>query len=229
MSRSVNRPVVALFGGTFNPPHKGHLRMAKRVVEEISADKVLFIPAFISPHKAAASAIMINPATRLEMTELLVDNMETYAVSPVEIARGGKSFTIDTIRELKEGALADSDLYLILGEDSFRDIRSWKDHKEIFKEVSIVVLARQNAQKLTNKSLDKILNIELSLDFCYDFKDGTFISENSRKVLLIEDFREDISSTAIRAMISQKCDDSRLGEFLTKPVLEFIKAGSLYK
>lgn len=221
------KQTTALFGGSFNPPHIGHIKMAKRVAEEISAHKVMFIPANLSPHKTAAS--VINPAARLKMTELLVAHIDDFTVSPVEIARGGKSFTIDTITELKGGAMAHDDLYLILGEDSFMDIKSWKDYKEIFKEVSIVILARKNDKKLSNNKLKDILNIELSLDFCYDFKDGVFLGDNGKKVILIDDFDENISSTAIRKMIANNCDDSELNEVLTKPVLEFIKSSSLYK
>src|SRR3972149_1163139 len=105
---------IAVFGGTFNPVHYGHLRVAEEAREALGLDKVVFMPTFITPHKAAAE--ITPPEVRLEIVRLAIEGNPGLEVSDMEIKRGGRSFTIETLRELKK----DKSLVvsLIVGNDS---------------------------------------------------------------------------------------------------------------
>ncbi len=108
---------LALFGGTFDPVHTAHLRMAGMLADALSLDTVLFMPTFVPPHKAKGE---IAPAEhRIQMCELATASDPRFLVSDLEIKRGGASFTVDTLRELKK-LYPDAQLYLFVGADMFK-------------------------------------------------------------------------------------------------------------
>ena len=132
---------IGVFGGTFDPPHIGHLLAASDAYDALGLDRVLFIPAAGQPLK---SAIMASPADRLAMVERLVAGDPRFAVDPIEIERGGLSFTVDTLRALHErwrpeGALA---LVLLLGADAAATLPQWREPAEVAALAEVVVLSR---------------------------------------------------------------------------------------
>ena len=130
---------IGLFGGTFDPIHWAHLRSAEEVREAFSLDRVLFIPASRPPLKKKHPGA--SAEDRLEMVRLATARNPAFRVSKVELARPGKSFSIDTIRHFVHRQPKDSH-YFILGFDAFRQIGSWKDFKEIFPLCHLVVTSR---------------------------------------------------------------------------------------
>ncbi len=130
---------VGVFGGTFNPPHCGHLIVAESVRDTLRLDSVLFIPAAQSPHKGVQS---LAPARdRLEMTRLAVAGNSGFEVSDLEMQRGGTSYTVDTLREvalLRPG----SKLKLLIGADNLFDFGGWKSPADILELADLVVLTR---------------------------------------------------------------------------------------
>jgi len=130
---------IGVFGGTFNPPHTGHLIVAECVREAIGLGKVLFIPSSISPHKQDLN--IIEGGHRLEMLKCAVQDNPYFEVSDIELQRGGVSYTVDTLRQLKKAYLPDS-LHLIIGMDNVVDFPSWKEYEEIKNLACVVVIAR---------------------------------------------------------------------------------------
>jgi nicotinate-nucleotide adenylyltransferase len=129
---------VGVLGGTFDPIHVGHLAAASAAIECANLDRVLFVPSAQPPHRAAALA----PAgDRLEMCRLAIAGEPRFEVSDVEIRRGGRSYTVDTLRELKRIQPAD-ELFLILGWDAARLLRTWRDPKTVIDLASIVIISR---------------------------------------------------------------------------------------
>jgi nicotinate-nucleotide adenylyltransferase len=124
---------VGIFGGTFDPPHIGHLVMARRAVEQLELKKVFFVPANIPPHKNLPIA---SAEHRLNMIRLAVIPHKDFEVSTCEIERGGISYTIDTIRFFLDNVWA-KEFYLLIGEDSAIHFSSWKESEEIKKLVKI--------------------------------------------------------------------------------------------
>jgi nicotinate-nucleotide adenylyltransferase len=146
---------IAVFGGTFNPVHYGHLRLAEEVREACALDSVIFMPSFITPHKNSDA---LTPASvRLELLKRATADNPGFSVSDLEIRREGRSFTVDTVRELlKEPA---TQVSLILGSDSFNDIRSWHEYQALLQLASFIVVPRPNHP---SRPLEEALTVELA-------------------------------------------------------------------
>jgi nicotinate-nucleotide adenylyltransferase len=129
-------PRLGVFGGSFNPIHHGHLLVADEVLEALGLDRILFVPAATPPHKPVAE--MAPASARFEMTRLAVAEHPRFAVSEVELARPGPSYTVDTLRALApEGAL-----HLIIGSETFLDLLSWREPREVVRRARLVVVPR---------------------------------------------------------------------------------------
>lgn len=211
---------IAVFGGTFNPIHLGHLRIAEEVRERLSPDKVLFIPAFTPPHKTDET--LPPPDKRLEMTRLAVEDNPDFGVSDMEIARKGVSYTIDTVRELKRGKPGLL-ISLIVGSDSFNAITTWHDFDGLIKEASFVVVPRPGHAL---KGPDEALPVELAGKFWYDANKGVYTSSLGTSVTCLDTTLMAISSSDIRKRISE----GRSVRYLVpKRVADFIAKQGLYK
>jgi nicotinate-nucleotide adenylyltransferase len=134
---------VGLFGGTFDPPHLGHLALAEWAREQLALDRVVFMPAGTPPHKRART---LSPTThRLAMTRLATRGNRRFTVSALEADRSGPSFTVETLRELHvrhPGAR----LYLMMGADSLAEFSSWHKPDEIRKLATLAVAVRPGAR-----------------------------------------------------------------------------------
>ena len=133
---------IGILGGTFNPIHLGHLAAAEEVVDRLGLDQVLFIPSFLPPHKQED---MPSAEERQEMVRLAIAGNPRFALSDIEIMRGGRSYTIDTIDALRR-ANRDAELCFITGIDSFLEIRTWKDWQRLLTLCTFVVLSREGAR-----------------------------------------------------------------------------------
>ena len=130
---------IGIFGGTFNPPHYGHLVVAERVREELGLSKVLFIPSAISPHKQHLGAVA--PALRMEMVRLALLRQESFEPSSMEVDRGGVSYTVDTLERLRQDHPG-SVLHLLIGMDNLEEFDSWKLPGRILELAKVVVMTR---------------------------------------------------------------------------------------
>ncbi|HKB34787.1 MAG TPA: nicotinate-nucleotide adenylyltransferase [Candidatus Dormibacteraeota bacterium] len=146
---------LGIFGGTFDPIHIGHIAAAGAAMECAHLDRVIFIPSAQPPHRAAATA----PAEdRLAMTNLAMQREPRFEVSDVEVTRGGRSYTADTLAELAREHPSD-ELFLILGWDAARLFRTWHEPDRVSKLSSVVIVDRPglgqvNASELAGLGLD---------------------------------------------------------------------------
>jgi nicotinate-nucleotide adenylyltransferase len=130
---------LGILGGTFNPVHYGHLAAAEEVRDRLQLDRVLFIPSFVPPHKHEED---VPPAVhRMEMVRLAVADNPTFEPSDIEIRRGGRSYTIDTIESL-HNVYPNAELYFITGLDSFLEIQTWRNWEMLLSLCRFVVLSR---------------------------------------------------------------------------------------
>ena len=151
---------VGLIGGTFDPIHNGHLLLAQFVREQISLDKVLFVPAADPPHK---DKVYFSAAARVEMVSRAVADLDDMSVSRIELERPGKSFTVDTLRQLRVECPEDSH-YLIIGDDNVSQISSWHNPEGIFELCTVVVGTRHITDKVSKKSfLDRMRLLDTPL------------------------------------------------------------------
>jgi nicotinate-nucleotide adenylyltransferase len=130
---------IGLFGGTFDPPHVGHLIVAQDVLERMSLDRLLLIPAREPPHKPAAPRA--SPEVRARMVEAAVLGHPRMDASRIELEREGPSYTVDTLRALKASAPAD-ELVLVMGADQIRGFAGWRSPDEIIRLARVVVVGR---------------------------------------------------------------------------------------
>jgi nicotinate-nucleotide adenylyltransferase len=131
---------VGILGGTFNPPHIGHLICAQEALIRLQLDTVVWIPAGVPPHREVED----DPGAeaRYEMCELAVSSDERFSLSRIEIDREGPSYTSDTLRSLRSDAAEGDELFMILGGDQAASLRSWHEPEEVLTLATIVVVER---------------------------------------------------------------------------------------
>jgi nicotinate-nucleotide adenylyltransferase len=130
---------LGLFGGTFDPPHFGHLVVAQEVAEQLSLDRLLFLVAGLPPHKVGEK--LSPPAIRLEMTRAAVEGNPLFDVSEVELMREGPTFTVDTLRQFRT-AHPDAELFFLLGADQLVEFHEWQEPEAIAGLATLVAVRR---------------------------------------------------------------------------------------
>ena len=143
---------IAMYGGTFNPIHLGHMNAARAVVEALELDKLLLMPAGIPPHKALPEG-SATPAQRLEMCKLAAAVLDRVEVSAIELERTGPSYTVDTLRELK-ARYPGAQLWLMMGTDMVLSFDRWRGPEDIAKLCRLAVVARdeQDRERIREKA-----------------------------------------------------------------------------
>ncbi len=145
---------IGILGGTFNPVHFGHLILAEQVRGQLGLDRVIFVPTFMPPHKSNSDVI---PARyRFEMLRLAIGNNRAFSVSDIEIRRKGKSYTVDTLRQIKKRH-PNAALFFICGSDLVSEIPSWKNVDEIYALATFVLARRPGyGRRLSGRPFIKI-------------------------------------------------------------------------
>jgi len=173
---------TVIYGGSFNPPHLGHVSAAQSVYEALRPDRFLIIPTNIAPHKAAAAGSP-DAAARLQMCKLAFAGIPGAEVSPMEMEREGKSYTADTISILRE-KYPEDELYLVVGTDMFLSFREWHEYEYLLDNCTLAVLSRETDDR------GEILSFKRSLE-----------NEDGARIRLIEHEPLPMSSAEIRAML----------------------------
>jgi nicotinate-nucleotide adenylyltransferase len=137
-------PRVGILGGTFNPPHLGHLELARRAASELALARVHLVPAHTPPHKRAEPDP--GPERRVQMCRLLVAGERELDVCTTEVERGGTSYTVDTLRSA-HAAHPDIEMILITGADSARTIPGWREPMALFELANVAVAARAGTDR----------------------------------------------------------------------------------
>jgi nicotinate-nucleotide adenylyltransferase len=152
---------LGLLGGSFNPIHNGHLAIAHRVYERLELSQILFIPTGDPPHKRGGS--LASPTARLEMVRLAITGTPFFEVSTIELDRAGKSYSIDTVREVQQQYGPSWKLFFIIGLDAFLEFPTWRTPGELLKLCHFVVVPRpgQSFQTLAKMTLFSDLNVQV--------------------------------------------------------------------
>lgn len=211
---------MGLFGGTFNPIHYGHLRAAEEVAEGLGLDALWFIPAALPPHKAPADLTPFE--VRLAMAKLAVSRHPRLKVSDIEGRRPGKSYSVETLRQVRQEFGPAAELFFILGLDAILEIQTWKDFRELFNLCHFVVLDRPGFDR---EQVGEVLRREVHEDF-REMADGRgFDHPSGTRVVCWGTTLLDISATRIRALVRE----GRSVRFLLpEGVRRFILKNKLY-
>ena len=194
---------IGIYGGTFNPPHLGHIRGAQYALEGLNLEKILLIPSCIAPHKTMPPNSP-TPAQRAEMLALAAG--ENMQVNDMELRRGGASFTYQTVETLAQ-EYPDKELVLCMGTDMFLSFLTWKEPMRILQKTSIGVLYRGEKGEMEQIAVQK-----------------TQLEELGAKIYLVENPVTAISSTQLRRMLVFQC----ASPFLPTGVEDYIRRNQLY-
>lgn len=133
------RQGIAVYGGTFDPVHNGHLSIAEAVLSAFAMDRVLFVPAFVPPHKRGQE--ITSPFHRMAMLALATAGSERMRVSSLELEAPSRPYTIETLQALGR-EWPGARMFFLMGADSFRDVTSWREYERIMTEYSVIVCSR---------------------------------------------------------------------------------------
>ena len=191
---------TCLFGGTFDPPHFGHLIVAQTIFEAEHFDKIVFIPAYMPPHKKGQKISSLE--LRLEMLKIATKDNPNFEISDIEIKRGGISYSLETVRDYKEQTeLSRDELFYLIGSDSLKQFHAWQNPKSILKECQLIVAIRPG------------------------FRPSDIPNWILAKVQFANIPRIEISSSQIRA---RWIEDKTIRYMVTQPVWKFINENNIY-
>lgn len=210
-------PLVGVFGGTFNPVHYGHLRSALELVERLQLEQLRLMPSAQPPHRDMPQC---SAAHRAAMIELAVVGESHLVCDPRELHRVGKSYTIDSLIELRNELGADTGVCMVLGCDAVLDITGWHRWQELLDWTHIVVIARPGWELPQTGMVTQWLNA-----YCVD--DPSVLRQRPAGRIVIEELRPlAISSTEIRDLLAA----GRSARYLMpQAVLDYIQAHKLYR
>ena len=173
---------IGILGGTFDPPHVGHLWLAILAADAIELDRVLFMPAAQPPHKGGR--VVTSAADRLLMTRLAVAADDTFDITIIEMERPGPSYTIDSVIELQRTYGSDASLYLLMAADSLAQIDTWRQPDELLDRIEWVVGPRPGSPPPDRAALEQRFG------------------ERAARIHLLEGPSLDVSSTQIRRRVA---------------------------
>ena len=198
--------MIGIYGGSFDPVHLGHLKTATTLKTELRLDHLFLLPCCEPVHK---DGLKYSSNDRLKMLNLALDNFSTLEIDSREISRGGGSYMIDTLRELKR-IYKDEPICLIIGMDSYLKIKTWKEWQEFSKLVHLVILQRQVSNM-----------IDSSLDSFHTSKDSSQLQLESNGLLYFSNCPKiGISSSDIRSRIAA---NQNLDDLLPKSVINYLR------
>ena len=196
---------IGIYGGTFNPPHIGHIRMAQYAVSALALDRLYMIPACISPHKELPVG-SASPGQRVEMLQLATSGMDKVKISDIELKRGGVSYTYETVAQFKVQNPKD-ELVFIMGTDMFLSFGSWRFPEKIMEHASLGVLYRGERGEKEAIAEQK-----------------TRLEQQGATVYLVENPVTEISSTDLRRLLIFQCAE----QFLPENIEPYIRKNGLY-
>lgn len=197
---------LGIFGGTFDPPHVGHLLAASDAFEALALDRLLFVPANVQPLKAGATST--PPALRLRMVELLVGDDPRFGVDPVEVERRGISFTVDTLRQLGS-AHPGAALHFIVGMDVLESFDRWREPEEVLRLSQLVLVHRPGSAAAASAALQRII-----------------ARGHAQLPRVLETRAIDVSATEIRARVARGLS---IHGFVPDAVAAMIASAGLYR
>ena len=197
---------IGVLGGTFDPPHIGHLWLATLAMDAMRLDRVLFMPAAQPPHKIGQS---VSRATdRLLMTRLAIAGEPRFELCPIEMERPGPSYTIDSVDELERLYPGDAELYLVMAADSLAQIDTWREPDRLLERIEWIVGPRPRDPLPDREAL------------------VARFGENASRIHLLQGPSLDVSSTALRQRVA---DGQPIRYLVPRGVEELITERGLYR
>ncbi len=198
---------IGIFGGTFNPIHLGHIRLGQLVLDEIKLDKILFIPDNTPPHKSNKE--LASGMDRLEMINISLKDHKNMESSDIELKREGKSYTYETLLELKKQNPND-ELFLLTGADMFLTLDKWREPETIFETANIIGVPR----------------VDSDFEKMEEYAENVIKPMGARIFMLSKTVFDTASSTYVRDNID---DYQKIRDMITPEVYGYITEKNLYR
>lgn len=215
---------VGVFGGTFDPPHVGHLILAEEIREAFDLAEVYFMPCNEPPHKDRED--LTDAKHRFAMVVAATLHNPAFVASPMEVNRPGKSYSIDTVREMHESMVDEAEIVFITGLDAFLDIETWEGHEELLDLCHVIVVSRpghgfEEVDKLPDWIRERVVDVRQ-----LDVAPSQQFPEEGRRIFLSDSVHIDISSTDLRERIAA---GKSVRYKLPAEVERYIRAHGLYR
>jgi len=208
---------IAFYGGSFDPPHNGHLTIARKLSKLFALDEFTFIPAFHAPHKKNKKPT--SAFHRFAMLSLATENEGKIRVSTVELDAPEKPFTYETQAKLKKD-LSDAEIFFVIGADSWAEIDTWREWKRVLTQTNVIVVTRPDYEisfsHVTEEIKKRIINL----------KDNQKSKTKDQKIYITDAVNLDVSATEIRRKIRAKENDWR--KLVPNEVAKYIEKYELY-
>ena len=202
----MNKKVIAVFGGSFNPPINSHTNLAKQIIEKCSnVEKLIFVPVSTKYQKSK----LASDEHRYNMLKLICENEDKLEVSNIELIQDKQLYTIETLDLLKKQYGESYEIYFVMGTDNLKEVDTWNSPERLLKEYKIIVLEREN---------DKLEEVIQKNKLLEKYKKSLIKIEGIDKIFL--------SSTMIRDKIK---NGENVEKFINEKVLEYIEKNNLYK
>lgn len=196
------RKRIALYGGTFDPIHLGHVEIARKVLELFEIEKVLFIPAQAPPHKVGRP--VTEPIHRYAMLALATQNDPRLSISTFELDAPNRRYTVDTVEHFQTALGQSTELFFIMGADSWSEIKTWREWERLLSTINHIVVTRPG----------------------YEVAEAP--PEVKHRITFTDAVMKDVSATTIRRLASEGRMEE-LGQLVPAPVAEYIKKYQIYR
>jgi len=222
----MERIKLALYGGTFDPVHNGHLAVAKAVCELFALDELWFIPAHIAPHKRAVPSA--SPFHRFAMLALATQMEARLRLSTVELESPERPYTIDTLTRLRAKYDDSARLFFVMGADSWLEIETWRDWQRVLAMVDHIVVARPGYELRTDHVPAEVSAriIDLRGKRATEAQ-RALVANREKRIFLTDIVQEDLSATEVRHAV-RKAPET-LDELVPRSVADYIRKHELYR
>lgn len=216
------RKRIAIYGGTFDPVHSGHLQIARRVLQLFAIDEFLFVPARVAPHKLDRE--ISSPLHRFAMLALATREDPRLCISTFELAAPERQYTVDTLFHFRSQLGASADLFFVMGTDSWAEITSWREWQRLLTLANLIVVTRPghefSAEHIGPATAADVL----------DLRGSTEVSQEpgAQKIFVTDAVMLDVSATEVRMAARENPRDS-LEKLVPLEVAEYIRKYKLYR
>ncbi|HKR02366.1 MAG TPA: nicotinate-nucleotide adenylyltransferase [Pyrinomonadaceae bacterium] len=218
---------IGLYGGTFDPVHAGHINVAQGLSKVFALDEVIFIPAYVAPHKRVKD---VTPALhRYAMLALATQSEAGFRVSTVELDAPERPFTFETLSRMQEALGQDARIFFVMGADSWEDITTWREWERVLELSNHIVVSRPgydlSAGHVTPAVRERIVDLRGA-----DVEKAALevLKNEGRRIYLTDAVNMDVSATEIRQAVSEGRDEEWLRR-VQPPVAEYIRKYGLYR
>jgi nicotinate-nucleotide adenylyltransferase len=218
---------IALYGGTFDPVHVGHIAVARELMKLLALDRVLFIPAFVAPHKREQH--VTPPLQRYAMLALATQGEPRLSISTIELDEPAKPYTVETLARMQSALGNDVQLFFVMGADSWMEIRTWREWERVLELTNHVVVTRPgyelSTEHVTPAIRERVVDLRgqnsEAIARAIDNQEGAKIYVTNAVVM-------DVSATGIRELARAGRNDE-VARLVPPPVADFIEKYELYR